>query len=194
MSIIYLQIFDNTLKTCFRRFGNTLCLEVKIKASRLIMYLFLVFVIFTLVNIPMEVASSVIGTTHFPGNYFMHRDPDFCYQIQTLNIWLYLLIITIFDFSGQECSGTVILSNMRNDTKNIASFELSSRRRYNLRQDYRRNKKMYPLLMADLYGNCCWRLWSKYLGGRPCPMPNPNKYLPGWTIKSVVLVKNCYFE
>ena len=76
---IYLQIFDNTLKTCFRRFGNTLCLEVKIKTSRLIMYLFLVFVIFTLVIIPIEVSSSVIGTTRFPGKYFMHRD-----QIQIL--------------------------------------------------------------------------------------------------------------
>ena len=80
---------------------------------------------------------------------------------------------------------------MNNQNKTISSSEIGFDERQTLRKEYRKRPRVYPFTLATLYGNCCWKIWSRYHGGRPFPMATPDVYEPGWRIKAVELVKNC---
>ena len=99
------------------------------------------------------------------------------------------------NFSGTECNGWVELTNFGNHSKIIRSSEIGLETRCSLRPDYMNKPRNYRFRLARLFGNCCWKIWSRYLGGgKPFPMATPNVYQPGWTINSVELVRNCDLE
>ena len=69
------------------------------------------------------------------------------------------------------------------------SSELNFGKRYTLRDEYKKTPRIHHFRLASLFGNCCWKVWSRYRGGRPLPMATPDVYQTMWAIKSVELVK-----
>merc|ERR1712224_121738 len=99
------------------------------------------------------------------------------------------------DRKRTKCNGWAKLINFGNQSKIIRSSDLVSETRYSLRPDYINKPRNYRFKLAKLFGNCCWKIWNRYRrGGRPFTMATPNIYQPGWTIKSVELVRNCDLE
>ena len=53
-------------------------------------------------------------------------------------------------------------------------------------------KKDYQFDTAGVYGNCCWKVWDRYKGGRPLQWSPVNVYHESrWVIRAIEVERNC---
>ena len=55
-------------------------------------------------------------------------------------------------------------------------------------------KEQYEFDTATIKGNCCWKVWNRYRGGKSLDMPTVNVYETRWVIRAIKEVKNCNFN
>ena len=104
------------------------------------------------------------------------------------------------EFTGR-CSGEVWLSNEINTTHPlILSSSVVGLERFSLRYNYNKRKSKgitknaYKFNTEKVYGNCCWRVWSRFKGGRPFGLSGVSTVATRWIIRAVEVVRNCNFE
>ena len=102
-----------------------------------------------------------------------------------------------------ECSGTLTLSSSQHGeiVPLSSSFLVKVHKRkgwdkkFWLKGNYPRTKQALNIELekVTMTGSCCWQVWDSYFGGNSFNLPAPKKFQPGWSIKSVNLVKDCAF-
>ena len=96
-----------------------------------------------------------------------------------------------------ECSGSLELSSSEHrETFEIVSESLKEKKA-RITDISRLNQEGNRYLYFDIVtmkGNCCWKVWNRYITGISYKVETEGTRHPGWTIKTVQLIKKCGFS
>jgi len=99
------------------------------------------------------------------------------------------------EIEAPRTSGRIILSsNYHTHTHQIHSYALENRRRKRKKIKIR-NALTHGLIAFDIVtisGTSCWKVWNKYSGGTHMIIRAVGEIEPGWTIRAVELMTDCY--
>ena len=85
-------------------------------------------------------------------------------------------------------------SNYHSHTHQIHSYALENKRRKRKKIKIR-NTITHGLIAFDtvtITGTSCWKVWNKYNGGTHMVIRAVGEIEPGWTIRAVELMADCY--
>ena len=93
-----------------------------------------------------------------------------------------------------ECSGSLTLSSSKHGEKfDILSEDLKQKKARKTEIPKRNpdgNSYLY-YNKVTMKGNCCWKVWNRYITGLSRKMETEGVHQPGWKIKIVQLIKKC---
>ena len=96
-----------------------------------------------------------------------------------------------------ECSGSLTLSSSQHGTKIDIASESLNKKKAQKTDIPKRNpdgKSFVKFNKVNMKGNCCWKVWNRYITGLSFKVETEGIHQPNWTIQTVQLIKKCGFS